>query len=116
MPEQVEKAADGGALVGLEVAPRIVVQAAAGLEARGAAPGMRDRPNRRHRHCFSKALYRDRNCIERFLKWIKRFRWVAICFEKHAANTLAMVELAAIRLWLRERTIGSAGRRVGLWP
>ena len=32
---------------------------------------------------------------------MKQFRRVATRYEKHAANYLAMLKLAAIRLWLR---------------
>ena len=67
----------------------------------GAAPNIPDRVNRKHRHCFSKVLYKQRNHVERFFNRIKHFRRVATRFEKHAANYLAMIKLAAIRIWLR---------------
>jgi hypothetical protein len=38
---------------------------------------------------------------ERFFNRIKHFRRLATRYEKHAANFLAMLELAAIQLWLR---------------
>lgn len=71
------------------------------IEAQGAAPNIPDRVTRTRRHCFSKALYRERNHIERFFNRIKHFRRIATRFEKHAANYLAMIKLAAIRIWLR---------------
>ena len=71
------------------------------IEVQGAAPNIPDKANRKHRHCFSKALYRERNHVERFFNRIKHFRRVATRFEKHAANYLAMIKLAAIRIWLR---------------
>ena len=67
----------------------------------GAAPNIPDRVNRKHRHCFSKVLYKERNHVERFFNRIKHFRRVATRIEKHAANYLAMIKLAAIRIWLR---------------
>ena len=39
--------------------------------------------------------------VERFFNKIKHFRRVATRFEKHAENYLAMIKLAAIRIWLR---------------
>jgi transposase len=71
------------------------------IEAQGAAPNIPDKANRRQRHCFSKVLYRQRNHVERFFNRIKHFRRVATRFEKHALNYLAMIKLAAIRIWLR---------------
>jgi transposase len=46
-------------------------------------------------------LYRERNRIERFFNKIKHCRRIATRYEKHAPNFLAMIELAAVRLWLR---------------
>jgi transposase len=71
------------------------------IESQGAAPNIPDKANRKHRHCFSATLYRERNRIERFFNRIKHYRRVATRFEKHAANYLAMLKLAAIRIWLR---------------
>jgi len=51
--------------------------------------------------CFSPVLYRARNRIERFFNRIKHFRRLATRYEKHAANFLAMLKLAATQLWLR---------------
>ena len=47
------------------------------------------------------ALYRHRNHVERFFNRIKHCRRIATRYEKHAANFLAFVKLAAISLWLR---------------
>lgn len=71
------------------------------IEAQGAAPNIPDRCNRRERHCFSRALYKERNRVERFFNKIKQFRRVATRYEKLGDNFLAMVKLAAIRIWLR---------------
>ena len=71
------------------------------IEAQGAAPNIPDKSNRREKHCFSKALYKERNRVERFFNKIKHFRRVATRYEKLGANFLAMVKLAAIRIWLR---------------
>jgi transposase len=39
--------------------------------------------------------------IERFFNLVKHYRRIATRFEKHAANYLPMLKLAAIRIWLR---------------
>ena len=46
-------------------------------------------------------LYRARNLVERFLNSIIQCRRVATRYDKLAANYLAFVRLASIRLWLR---------------
>jgi transposase len=71
------------------------------IEAQGAAPNIPDKSNRIVRHCFSKTLYKDRNKVERFFNKIKHYRRIATRYEKLGANFLAMVKLAAIRVWLR---------------
>jgi transposase len=57
--------------------------------------------NRTETLCFSPYLYRARNLVERFFNKIKHCRRVATRYDKLAANYLAFVQLASIRLWLR---------------
>ncbi len=71
------------------------------IEAPGAAPNIPAMPHRKWKPCFSPRLYRQRNRIERFFNRIKHFRRLATRYEKHAANYLAMLKLAAIQIWLR---------------
>ena len=71
------------------------------IEAAGAAPNIPPMAHRRWEPCFSPVLYRRRNHIERFFNRIKHFRRLATRYEKHAANFLAMLKLAAAQLWLR---------------
>lgn len=71
------------------------------IKAQGAAPNIPDKCNRKRRHAFSATLYRERNRIERFFNKIKHFRRIATRFDKLAANYMAMIKLASIRLWLR---------------
>jgi transposase len=59
------------------------------------------RCNRNDPICFSPYLYRARNLVERFFNKIKHCRRVATRYDKLAANYLAFVQLASIRLWLR---------------
>jgi transposase len=46
-------------------------------------------------------LYRARNQVERFVNRIKQCRRVGTRYNRLAANYLAFVQLASIRLWLR---------------
>jgi len=59
------------------------------------------RSNRNDPICFSSHLYRARNLVERFFNKIKQCRRVATRYDKLAANYLAFIQLASIRLWLR---------------
>jgi len=68
---------------------------------RGAWANIPPKRNRKDPICFSPYLYRDRNLIERFFNKIKQCRRVATRYDKLAANYLAFVKLACIRLWLR---------------
>ena len=71
------------------------------IQDQGATPNIPPKSNRRWKPCFSKRLYRERNLIERFFSKLKHFRRVATRYDKLAANFLAMVKLASMRLWLR---------------
>jgi transposase len=68
---------------------------------RGAWANIPPKRNRTNPICFSPYLYRDRNRIERFFNRIKQCRRVATCYDKLAANYLAFVQLASVRLWFR---------------
>ena len=59
------------------------------------------RNNRKEALTFSPYLYRARNLVERFFNRIKHCRRVATRYDKLAANFLAFIQLASIRLWLR---------------
>jgi transposase len=67
----------------------------------GAWANIPPRRNRKDALCFSPYLYRARNLVERFFNKIKQCRRVATRYGKLAANYLAFVQLASIRLWLR---------------
>ncbi len=71
------------------------------MTARGAWANIKPMPRRVNVPAFSPFLYRYRNLIERFFNKLKHFRAVATRYEKHAANYLAVVKLASIRIWLR---------------
>ena len=57
--------------------------------------------NRTKEICFSPYLYRARNLVERFFTIIKQCRRIATRYDRLAANYLAFIKLASIRIWLR---------------
>jgi len=71
------------------------------LADRGAWACVKPMPHRVNIPAFSPFLYRYRNLVERFFSKLKHFRAVATRFEKHDANYLALVKLAATRIWIR---------------
>jgi transposase len=71
------------------------------MAARGAWANIKPLARRIDIPAFSPFLYRYRNLVERFFNKLKHFRAVATRYEKHAANYLALVKLAATRIWLR---------------
>jgi transposase len=68
---------------------------------RGAWANIKPVTRRTNIPAFSRFLYRYRNLVERFFNKLKHFRAVATRFEKHDANYLALVKLAACRIWMR---------------
>jgi transposase len=50
---------------------------------------------------FGELDNRERNLIERFFSKLKHYRRVATRYDKFAANFLAMVQLASMRMWMR---------------
>jgi len=71
------------------------------LAERGAWANVKPMPRRVRIPAFSSFLYRYRNLVERFFNKLKHFRAIATRFEKHDANYLALVKLAASRIWMR---------------
>jgi transposase len=67
----------------------------------GAWANIPPKRNRKDPICFSPYLYRARNLVERFFNRIKQCRRVATRYDKLAANYLAFIKLASIRIWLR---------------
>ena len=78
---------------------RVVRQGIKGQQ--GAWANIPPKRNRKDPICFSPFLYRARNLIERFFNKIKQCRRVATRYDKLAANYLAFIKLASIRIWLR---------------
>jgi transposase len=53
------------------------------------------------RSASARIYNRARNLIERFFNKIKQYRRVATRYDKLAANYLAFIKIASIRVWLR---------------
>ena len=58
-------------------------------------------PVRKEPIALDRELYRLRNRVERLVSRLKQFRAVATRYDKTAESFLALVQLAASRLWLR---------------
>jgi transposase len=71
------------------------------MEARGVLTNVRPMPQRVRKPRFSASLYKLRNAVERFFNKIKHYRAIARRYEKHPENYLALVKLAATRIWMR---------------
>ena len=90
--------------------PRTMVPADRGYDAdwlrefvnqQGAWDNIPPKVNRKDPICFSPHLYRARNVVERFFNKIKQCRRIATRYDRLAADDLAFIKLASIRLWLR---------------
>ena len=68
---------------------------------RGANANIKPMPNRVRHPAFSASLYKLRNAVERFFSKIKHYRAIATRYEKHPENYLALIKIAAARIWMR---------------
>ena len=67
---------------------------------RGGMAVIPQKSNRKIPHRFDRETYKKRNLVERFFGRIKRsFRRIATRYEKTSRNFLAIIKLAAVRLW-----------------
>lgn len=66
----------------------------------GAEAHIPSKSNRIIPKILDKNLYKQRNLVERFFGRIKRsFRRIATRYEKYATNYMALIKMAAFRLW-----------------
>jgi len=66
----------------------------------GAIDVIPSKSNRKVPKVFNAELYKSRNLIERFFGRLKAsFRRIATRYEKTSQNFMAMIKLAAVRLW-----------------
>ena len=69
------------------------------LESRNCQVVIANNPTHKQRD-FDRHIYRERFLVEKFFQRIKRYRRIAMRFDKLARNFLAFVHLAAVLLWL----------------
>jgi transposase len=70
------------------------------LEARGCTVVIPSNPTRATKRTIDKHLYKERRLVENFFQRIKRFRRVAMRFEKLSRNFLSFVQLASVLVLL----------------
>jgi transposase len=68
---------------------------------RGVNANIRPMPNRNRHPAFSAKLYKLRNVVERFFSKLKHYRAIATRYQKHPENYLALIKLAAARIWMK---------------
>jgi len=71
------------------------------LGERGVTANIKPMPNRIRHPSFSAPLYKLRNAVERFFSKIKHYRAIATRYEKHPENYMALIKLAAARIWMK---------------
>ena len=71
------------------------------LQHRGCVVVIPSNPTRATQRDFDRNLYRERALVENFFQKIKRWRRIAMRFEKLARNYLTFVHLAAMLVWLQ---------------
>jgi transposase len=69
------------------------------LMQRGTEPVIPPRKNRKIQYEYDRALYKQRNVIERTFGRIKDFRRIAIRFDRNVKNFLAACCIAAAVIW-----------------
>jgi transposase len=69
--------------------------------AQGGDPVVPPRRHRKRQHAYDKALYKERNRVERFFSRIKHCRRIATRYDKLAQTFMGFVKLACIMLWLK---------------
>lgn len=68
--------------------------------AQGGDPVVPPRRHRKRQHGYDKALYKERNRVERFFSRIKHCRRIATRYDKLAQTFMGFVKLACM-LWLK---------------
>jgi putative transposase len=70
------------------------------LQANRCVPVIPSNPTRPTQRDVDRHLYRERHRVENFFQRIKRFRRIAMRFDKLARNFLSFVHLACVMVWL----------------
>ncbi len=69
------------------------------LQARGTQPVIPPRKNRKIQYEYDKAIYRQRNVIERMFCRLKDWRRIATRFDRNIKNFMSAIALAATVIW-----------------
>lgn len=67
----------------------------------GAIANIPNMIRRKRRFRWTKAIYRQRNLIERFFNKLKQFRRIATRYDKLGANFRAFLQIAIVRISIR---------------
>jgi transposase len=70
------------------------------IEQQGAEACIPSLANRKEQREYDRALYKERNRVERFINRLKQYRRVATRYEKTARNFLAFVHVASVMVLL----------------
>lgn len=71
------------------------------IRSQGAIPNIPNKTDRKKKYRWSRAIYRERNLVERFFNKLKQFRRIATRYDKLGTTFFAFVQLASVRIWLR---------------
>ena len=71
------------------------------IKRQGAIANIPNKANRKKRYRWAKAIYRERNRVERFFNKLKQFRRIATRYDKLGATFFAFIQLAAVRISIR---------------
>lgn len=82
------------------------------MASRGVSANVRAMPLRTRPPALSSYLYKLRNLVERFFSKIKHYRAVATRYQKHPKNYLAVIKLAAARIWMRFMSRGASASNI----
>lgn len=96
-PKLIEKAEGENFIADKAYDSNSVIEA---IEGKGMTAVIPSKSNRKTKRVIDTHVYKERHLVENFFCKIKRYRRVAMRFEKTAANFLGFVLFAAIRVWL----------------
>ena len=69
------------------------------LAGRGTQPVIPPRRNRKIQYDYDKAIYKQRNIVERLLRRIKDWRCIATRFDRNIRNFMSAIAIAATVIW-----------------
>jgi transposase len=69
------------------------------LQARGRQPVIAPRKNRKIQYAYDKAIYKQRNIVERMFCRLKDWRRIATRFDRNLKPYMAAIALAAAVIW-----------------